>query len=150
MSTSYFKDNENLVDSSNFSTWKIRLEVIMEENDVLEYVQGKVLDPPANAFVVVKSRYKKGDLKVKNIIIDGLQDHLLAYVGSLKASKDIYAKMIGMYEVNNLNHILSLKDQLKEIKMNKGELVQSYIMRVSCSRDQLQATGEHVSNRELV
>jgi len=34
--------------------------------------------------------------------------------------------------------------------MNKGEYVQSYIMRVFCLRDQLQFVGEQISDRELV
>jgi len=45
---------------------------------------------------------------------------LLTYVGKLKKSKDIYDKMVGKYEINNLNHILSLKNQLKDMKKNKG------------------------------
>ena len=118
MSTTYFKDNEKLGELSNFPIWKIRLGVILDDNDVLEYVQGKVLEPPTNASAAIKSRYKKGDLKAKKIIIDGLQDHFIVYVGNLKAFKDMYYNLVGMYDVNNLNHILSLKDQLKKIKMN--------------------------------
>ena len=66
-----------------------------------------------NSLVVVKSKYKKGELKAKKILIDGLQYHLLVYVGSLKKYKDIYDKPIGMYEFKNLNHILFLKNKLK-------------------------------------
>ena len=62
----------------------------------------------------------KGDLKAKKLLIHGLQDHLLVYVGNLKISKHIYDNLVGMYKVNNLNHILSLKNKLKELKMNKG------------------------------
>ena len=113
------------------------LEVILDENDVLEYVEGKVLVPLENAPAATKSKYEKCYLKAKKILIDGLQDHLLVYVGSFKKSKDIYGKLVGMFEVNNLNHILSLKNKLKEMKMSKGESMQSYIMRVSFLRDQL-------------
>lgn len=76
-------------DSSSFVAWKIKLEVILNDNDVLEYVKGKVPEPPSNAFAALKPKYKKGELKAKKIIIDGLQDHLLVYVGSLKKSKDM-------------------------------------------------------------
>jgi len=131
MPTSYFKDNEKLGDSSNFVSWNIKLRVILDDNDVLEYVQGKLLEPPVNASTTIKPGYKKGDLKAKKLMIHGLQDHLLVYVGNLKSSKDIYDKLVGMYKFKNLNHILSLKNNLKELKMNKGESVQSYIMRVS-------------------
>ena len=51
------------------------------------------------------------------ILIDHLQDHLLV---SLKKSKDIYEKLVGMYEFNNLNQILSLENNLKEMRMMKG------------------------------
>ena len=55
-----------------------------------------------------------------------------------------------MYEINNLNEIVTLKYQLKETKMNKGEAFKSYIMRISHLRDQLQRDGENVSDREIV
>jgi len=113
------------------------LEIISDDNDFLEYIQGKVPEPTKNATVVVKNKYKKGEVKEKKIIADGLQDHLLLYVGNLKKSKDMYDKLAGMNEVNNLNEIISLKDQLKDMKMNKGEFVQSYIMRISRLKDQL-------------
>lgn len=148
--TSYFKDNEKLGDSSNFFAWKISLEVILDDIDVLEYVKGKVPEPLANASTSIKYRYKKGDLKTNNIIIDGLRYHLIVYVGNMKEFKYMYHKLVGMHDVNKLNHILSLKDQFKEINMNKGEYVQSYIMRVSHLRDKLQVEAEQVSNMELV
>lgn len=62
----------------------------------------------------------------------------------------MYDKIAGMYEVNNLNEILSLKDKLKYMKMNKGEFVQSCIMRISRLKDQLQRVGEIVADKELV
>jgi len=55
MTTSFFKDSEKLGDSSNFDTWKIRLEVILDENDVLESVEGKVFEPLENPVAATKS-----------------------------------------------------------------------------------------------
>ena len=62
----------------------------------------------------------------------------------------MYDNLVGMYEVNNLNEIISLKNQLKYMKMNKGEFVQSNTMRISRLRDQFQRVGETVSNRQFV
>jgi len=130
------KDIAKLGDSSNFAAWKIKLEVILDDNDVLEYVEGKVPEPLKNALASTKSRYKKGELKVKKILIDSLKDHFFPYVGKLKKSKDIFDKLVGMYVVNNLNHFLSLKKQLKDMKINKVKSMQSYVMRISYLRDQ--------------
>ena len=106
--SSFFKQNEKLCDSSNFAAWKVKLEIIANNNNVLDYIQENVLEPLENYFVVVKNKHKKGELKAKQIIIDSLQDNLLAYVGNLRKSKDMYDKLAGMYEVSNLNEIISL------------------------------------------
>ena len=43
-----------------------------------------------------------------------------------------------------------MKDKIKYMKMNKGEFVQSYTMRISHLRDQLQRVGETVLDKGLV
>ena len=79
-------------DSSNFAAWKIRLKIITDRNDVLEYIQGNVPEPLDNAFAATNNKYNKGELKTKKIIADSLQDSLLAYIGNLMKSKDMYDK----------------------------------------------------------
>lgn len=120
----------------------------LDENDVLEYVEGKVPRLPENASAATKAKYKKCEIKAKKIIIDSLRDHLIVYISKLKKSKEMYDKLVGIYEVNSLSHILSLKNQLKEIKINKGETIQSYVMRISQLKDQLLSVGEDTSDRE--
>ena len=45
MYSSFFKENEKLGDSSNIVSCKIRLEIIVDNNDALEYIQGMVPKP---------------------------------------------------------------------------------------------------------
>lgn len=47
----------------------------LDENNVLYYVEGKVLEPSENASTVIKAKYKRGELKAKMITIDSLKDH---------------------------------------------------------------------------
>jgi len=60
---SFFKSDEKLGDSSNFATWKVRLEIVADNNDVLDYIKGKVPAPPENASKSFKKKHKKGELK---------------------------------------------------------------------------------------
>lgn len=46
----------------------------------------------------------------------------------------MYDKLARMYEVNK---IFFLKDKLKDMNMNKGEYLQSFIMMISCLQYQL-------------
>lgn len=66
-------------------------------------MEDEVVEPPKNLNVVVKARFKKREVKAKKIILDSLGDHLITYVSKLKKSKEMYDKLIGMYQVNNLS-----------------------------------------------
>lgn len=149
MPTSYFKVEDKLNDSSNFVAWKARLDLTLEENDVMGYVEGKVPERLKNATAIVKSKYKEGEIKAKKIIIDSLKDPLITYVSNMKKSKEMYDKLTRMHELNNLSHIITLKDQLKDIKMNEGKTIQAYFMRISQVKELL-SIGEIIADRELV
>ena len=74
--------------------WKEILDITLEEHDVLEYVEGEVEEPLKNLNATIKAIFKKGEVKVKNIIFDSLGDHLITHVSKLKKSKEMYDKLI--------------------------------------------------------
>jgi hypothetical protein len=45
---------------------------------------------------------------------------------------------------------MSLKNELRDMKMNDDDSITSYLVRISQSRDQLQAIEEIISEKELV
>ena len=46
--TSYFKSEDKLKDKFDYHAWKMTLDLTLEENDVMNYVQGKAVDPVEN------------------------------------------------------------------------------------------------------
>lgn len=44
--TSYCKERNKLVGSSNFLAWKMRIDLILIENEVIGHVQGLIVEPP--------------------------------------------------------------------------------------------------------
>jgi hypothetical protein len=53
------------------------------------------------------------------------------------------------YKINNTTRALILKRQLNHVKMNKGENVTTYFMRITEIKDQLSTIGHHIDNQEL-
>ena len=96
-----------------------------------------MVEPPSNALAAAKTKYKKGEVKAKKIIIDSIQKHLVAYISDIGTSKEMYEKLVGMFKVNNANQILFLKNKLKDIKMDKGESIKSYFMRITQIKNDL-------------
>lgn len=122
-SSSYFK--------SDYHAWKMSLDLTLEEHDAMDYVQGNITEPPSNALVATKTKYKKGEVKAKKIIRDYIHKHLVAYISDLGTSKEMYDKLVCMFKTSNANEVLFLKNKLKDIKKGRGEDNQSYFMRIT-------------------
>ena len=61
----------------------------------------------------------------------------------------MYDKLVGMFKVNNANHVLFLKNKLKDIKMDREESIQSYFMRITKIKNDLLSIGEVIGDREF-
>jgi hypothetical protein len=55
-----------------------------------------------------------------------------------------------MYEGRNINRKMNLRTQLKNTKMQKGEIVHDYFSRVSQFKEQLEAIGDNLDEDELI
>ena len=148
-SSSYFKSDDKLNEKFDYHEWKMSLDLTLEEQDVMDYVQGKITEPTLNASIVTKTKYKKGENKAKKIIRDYIHQHLVVYISELGTSEKMYDKLVGMFRASNANQILFLKNKLKNIKMGKGESIQSYFMRLTEIKNDLLAIGEVIAHREL-
>ena len=77
---------DRLDGASNFSPWKSKLLVTLEEYDLLD-VTTKVL--PATATDIEKKIRKEEDVKARKIIYS-VRDHLLPHIANLKTTYDMY------------------------------------------------------------
>ena len=55
-----------------------------------------------------------------------------------------------LYKGKNINQKMTLRTQLKNVKMQDSESIQSYFTRVSQIRKQIEAIGDSVEEAELV
>jgi hypothetical protein len=138
---------DRLDGSSNFSSWKSRLQITLEEDDLLSLIQ-KTL--PETTTDEEKEDWKEDDVKARKIIIYSVRDHLLPHIANLKTTYEMYDALKNMFESNNTLRALTLKNQLQHIKMTKDDTVATFFMNISEIRDQLGAIGETISDKELV
>jgi hypothetical protein len=138
---------DRLDGSSNFSSWKSRLQITLEESDLLSLIE-KTL--PESTTDEEKVDWKADDVKARKIIIYSVRDHLLPRIATLKTTYEMFDALKKMFESNNTIRALTLKNQLQHIKMTKADTIATLFMKISEIRDQLGAIGETISDRELV
>jgi hypothetical protein len=133
--------------SSNFNSWKLRLQVALEEDELLDVVKFFLPDIATDE---EKNIRKEEDVKARKIIIYSVRDHLLPRIANLKTTYEMYEELKDMFESGNTLRALTLKDQLQSTNMTKGDIVAPFFMKISKNKEQLGAIGEIMSDRELV
>jgi hypothetical protein len=68
----------------------------------------------------------------------------------MKTTKEMFDALKKLFESKNTNRAIALKHQLRNIKMNKADIVATFFMKIAEIGDQLGAIGEIISDRELV
>jgi hypothetical protein len=155
--TNSMKSENKLDGASNFRAWKTRIDLILAKNKVLDIVKGKIMKPefkeeeekePQN--IAAREKFKDIDINAMSIIVDSIKDHLIAYISHLDSSKKMYDALTNLFLVRNIGQVMSLKNELLDMKMNDDDNITSYFVRISQLRDQLQAIEEITSENELV
>jgi hypothetical protein len=100
--------------------------------------------------VVEKAKHQKDSIRAQRIIADSIKDHLIPYVSSKKTPKEMFDALSKLYEGKNINRKMNLKTQLKNTKMQKGEMIQEYFSRISEIKEQLKAIGDTIDKDELM
>eukprot|EP00253_Pinus_taeda_P027737 PITA_27737 len=148
-SSSHFPTEDKLCEKSDYHGWKMSLDLTLEEQEVLDYVRGRIIEPPSNALVATRNKWTKGEVKAKKIIRDSIDKHLVAYVSKLNTSKEIYNRLVSLFKVSDANQVLFLKNKIKEIEKGKDENMQSYFLRITKIKNDLLSIGEVIPDREL-
>jgi hypothetical protein len=122
---------------------------------VLYIIKGKIVEPqfeegkekePQN--VAVMEKFKDNDINAMSIIVDSVKYHLIPYISHLDSSKKMYDALTNIFSVINIGQVMSLKNELRDMKMNDDESITSYFVRISQLRDQLQAIEEIISRNQ--
>ena len=147
MATSRLRVQDRLDGGGNWTPWKARIVLLLEECELWEFV-GQAVTLPTDPILLAK--FKKKNVKAKRIILDSVKDHIILHVVGKDFSFQMWESLGNLYQSFNHNRKMVLREKLRSTKMARGESVTSYLTRVSQVRDELAAVGEVVDNTELI
>jgi hypothetical protein len=130
---------ENKLDgASKFRAWKKSIDLILSKNKVLYIVKGKIVEPEFEEGkekelqnVAVMEKFKDGDINSMSIIVESIKYHLIPYISHIDSSKKMYNALTNLFSIRNIGQIMSLKNELRHMKMNDDENITSYFVRIS-------------------
>ena len=72
-----------------------------------------------------KALHKNKLVMAKRIIVDSIKYHLIPQVSSLKTPKAMFDALTKLFEGKNINRKMTLRNQLKNVKIQNTETIQS-------------------------
>ena len=131
-----------------------RILLVLRENELWEEVvrntTTKPIVIPAATDAKAYSAFNKKDIKAMRIILDAVKDHVILRISAKDHAHEMWTALTGLFESSNENRKMVLREKLKGIKMVKGEVCMTYLIRISQVRDELAAVGEVVTGPKLV
>jgi hypothetical protein len=125
----YSMKSENKLDGdSKFRAWKTRIYLILAKNKMLDIMKGKIVKlefeygkekEPQN--VAVMEKFKDSEINAMRIIVDSIKDHLIPYISHIDSSKKMYDALTNLFLVRNIGQVMSLKNELHDMKMNDDD-----------------------------
>jgi hypothetical protein len=71
------KIKDRLEAAINFRAWKPRVLLLLEENDLKEYVDGVIMSPTD---LQELATHKKEEVKAKRVLLESVKDHLISHI----------------------------------------------------------------------
>jgi uncharacterized protein YkvS len=127
-----------LYGDSNFRAWNTRIDLILSKNKVLDIVKGKIVEPEFEEGkekelrdVAVMENFRDNDINSMSIVVESIKYHLIPYISHLDSSKNMYDSLTNLFSIINIGKVMSLKNELRDMKMNDDDNIASYFVRIS-------------------
>jgi hypothetical protein len=147
MTTLGLRECDRLEGASNFTPWKCRLQMLLEEVELWEHVKTKITIPTN---LKLLDEHNKKEAKAKRIILDKMKDHLITHIVEKKISKEMYDVLVTLYQIVSVSRKMLLRNKLSAIYTRDTNTMVSYLARITELRDQSAAIGTKVVDEELM
>ena len=112
--------DENHEGTDNFRPWKYRISLVLEENELDSYINEEVPVPEGDE---AKALHKNKLVMDKRTIADSIKDHLIPQVSPLNTPKYMFDALTKLFEGKNINNKMTLRNQLKKVKIQNDETI---------------------------
>lgn len=136
-STSKMADDEKykvpLFDGSNYSNWKFRMQILLEEHDLFDLV-GEELNTliaklPAATAAAKTPILKRNDKKCKSLITQRISDSHLEYVKEKDTTYDMWEALSDSFERTGVSSQLRLRKTLLTMRYAPTESMASHFLK---------------------
>eukprot|EP00253_Pinus_taeda_P021524 PITA_21524 len=115
--------------SSNYIAWKDRMEAVLDDNGLKEFIDTDIPKPtdatPADA--TQADAWQKKIAKCRRILLEGVKDHIVSSLHGKATPYLMWKSLTELFQSKSDQRKLALKDKLRNIKCEKGDSIPKYL-----------------------
>ena len=134
---------------SNYIARKDRMEVVLEDNGLKEFIDNDVLKPTSTD-VALPYAWQKKVAKTRRILLEGVRDHIVSSLHGKATPFVMWKALTDLFQRSRDHRKLELKDKLRKINMEKGKNIPKYLTKFVQCWGELGSVGITVANDDLV
>ena len=92
--------------ASNYGSWKPRVLLYLEENEVKDFslTMVPILDDATQL-----AAWKRNDVKAQKILMDFVKNHLVSHLAKLETTKEMFDSLKKLFERDSANGLIALR-----------------------------------------
>ena len=126
--------------NSNYIAWKDRMEAVLEDNVLKEFIDAEIPKPTSSDAAALDTWQKK-TTKCRRILLEGVKDHIVSSLHGKTSPFLMWKALTDFFQRKSDQRKLALKDKLRNIKMEKGDSIPKYLTKFFQCRDELGSVG---------
>lgn len=149
-----------LFDGTNYSNWKFRMETLLEEHELIEFIEKSV-----NLMIEIKSTdtaeqrmqkeaelktLKKSDRKCKSLIVQRIADNHLEYIKDEETAYGIWIVLKDTFERKGIASQLRIRKKLLTMKYESTETMSAHFLNFGRLIRELKSTGAMIEEVDVV
>lgn len=115
--TLFCKEIYKFLGSSNLLAWKRRIHIVLEENEVIDHINGKDSKPSEGQALY---EYMERDQRAQGILMKSIKGPLIPYIVGLETSKEKYDKLVKLFFEDTIKKVISLGSNLHKLKVTNA------------------------------
>jgi hypothetical protein len=140
----------------NWAVWKFQTRVILQSSDAWSIVDGSSAIPvqgqtiDETTFNRTLAAWKKNDSIAQRIIATTVEEKPLLHILNCKSAKDMWDKLIQVYEQKSETSIHMLMQQWYNLQMKSDDDIAIYVARLEDLAHRLEIMGEKIPDQMLI
>lgn len=140
-----------LFDGSNYNNWIFRLEILLDERNLLEHITGDLEDIiPTSKDDAEKEKARVEDKKCKMVIVRCTDDSQLETIKDKNTAKQMIDALKAIYERKSIAGQLLLRKRLLTLRFNESDEMNSHFMVFDRFIRDLKSAGAKIYEIDIV